>query len=92
MSDASGAKGIGAVLVEKDAEGLSFGKNEVHMGLRGVASADMYFDNCIILKDNMVVDAGGFSVQLMEAFDLEKDAAIPTMSLAIAQSGFELCA
>lgn len=87
MSDAPGAKGIGAVLVEKDAEGLSFGKNEVHMGLRGVASADMYFDNCIIPKDNMVVDAGGFR-QLMEAFDLER-CGNTTMSLAIAQSAFD---
>ena len=28
-------KGMGAILVALDAEGLSFGKNEVHMGLRG---------------------------------------------------------
>ena len=57
------------------------------MGLRGVASADMYFDNCIIPKDNMVVDAGGFR-QLMEAFDLER-CGNTTMSLAIAQSAFD---
>ena len=45
MSDDLGAKGIGAVLLEKNTEGFSFGKNEVHMGFRGVPSADMYFDN-----------------------------------------------
>ncbi|MEO0730560.1 MAG: acyl-CoA dehydrogenase family protein, partial [Pseudomonadota bacterium] len=40
MSDAPGAKGIGAVLVEDCADGFTFGKREQHMGFRGVASAD----------------------------------------------------
>lgn len=87
MSEDHGAKGIGAVLVEQNTAGLTFGKNEVQMGLRGIASADMYFDNCVIPKDNMVVPAGGFK-QLMEAFDLER-CGNTTMSLAIAQSAFD---
>ena len=45
LSDAPGAKGIGAVLVEKGADGFSFGAPESHMGWRGISSADMYFDN-----------------------------------------------
>ncbi|MDA0239317.1 MAG: acyl-CoA dehydrogenase family protein, partial [Proteobacteria bacterium] len=39
MSDAPGAAGIGALLVEKDLPGVSFGKSEHHMGLRGIQSA-----------------------------------------------------
>jgi alkylation response protein AidB-like acyl-CoA dehydrogenase len=87
MSDAPGAKGIGAVLVEKDAHGLSFGARERHMGFRGVASADMFFDDVEVPLTNVIVPAGGFK-KLMEAFDLER-CGNTTMSLAIAQSAFD---
>ena len=87
MSDAPGAKGIGAVLVEKDADGFSFGAAESHMGWRGIPSADMYFDNVELPASNIIVPAGGFR-QLMEAFDLER-CGNTTMSLACGQSAFD---
>ena len=87
MSDDVGAKGIGAVLIEAGTEGFSFGAPECHMGFRGVASADMYFDNAEIPKENIIVPAGGFK-KLMEAFDLER-CGNTTMSLACAQSAFD---
>jgi len=87
MSDDRGAKGIGAVVVEKGTDGFSFGKRDHHMGFRGIYSADMYFDNVEVPFDNILVPAGGFS-KLMEAFDLER-CGNTTMSLAIAQSAFD---
>src|SRR6185437_366376 len=87
MSDAPGAKGIGAVYVEKDTVGLSFGKPESLMGFRGVPSSDLYFDNCIVPSSNVVVPAGGFK-QLMEAFDLER-CGNATMALAQASGALE---
>ena len=61
MSDAPGAKGIGAVYVEKDSKGLSFGQQENLMGWNGVPSADIFLDSVEVPKENMVVDAdGGF--------------------------------
>lgn len=87
MSDEPGAKGIGAVLVEKDRAGLSFGKPEYHMGFRGIPSADIYLDKVEVPVENIVVPAGGFR-QLMEAFDLER-CGNTTMSLAIAQSALD---
>lgn len=87
MSDEPGAKGIGAVLVDKDSEGLSFGKRESLMGFRGVPSCDMYFDDVAVPAENVIVPAGGFR-KLMEAFDLER-CGNTTMSLAIAQSAFD---
>lgn len=87
MSDEPGAKGIGAVLVEKDRAGLSFGKPEYHMGFRGISSADIYLDKVEVPAENIVVPAGGFR-QLMEAFDLER-CGNTTMSLAIAQSSLD---
>ncbi len=87
MSDDLGAKGIGAVLLEKNTEGFSFGKPEVHMGFRGVPSADMFFDNVELPLENIIVPAGGFK-KLMEAFDLER-CGNTTMSLACAQSSYD---
>ena len=87
MSEEKGAKGIGAVLLEKNTKGFSFGKSENHMGFRGVPSADMYFDNVEIPLKNIIVPAGGFK-KLMEAFDLER-CGNTTMSLACAQSSYD---
>ena len=87
MADAPGAKGIGAVYVEKDAAGLSFGKREHLMGFRGVPSSDLYFDNCSVRASNVIVPAGGFK-KLMEAFDLER-CGNATMALAQASGALE---
>jgi alkylation response protein AidB-like acyl-CoA dehydrogenase len=87
MSEAAGAKGIGAVYVEKDAPGLSFGKPEALMGFRGVPSSDLYFDNCTVPLANVIVPAGGFK-RLMEAFDLER-CGNATMALAQASGALE---
>lgn len=87
LSDDPGAKAIGAVLVEKDTPGLSFGPNESLMGFRGIPSSDLYFDACAVPVENIVVPAGGFR-QLMEAFDLER-CGNATMSLGQASGALE---
>jgi len=87
MSDAPGAAGIGAVLVEKGREGLSFGKPEALMGFRGIPSSDLFLDDVRVPAANLIVPAGGFK-QLMEAFDLER-CGNATMSLAIAAAALE---
>lgn len=87
LSDEPGARGIGAVIVDKDSAGLSFGKRDHHMGFRGVYSADMFFDDVEVPASQILVPAGGFS-KLMDAFDLER-CGNTTMSLAVAQSAFD---
>jgi len=82
LSDAPGAKGIGAVYVEKDAPGLSFGEPERLMGFRGIPSADIFLDDVEVPEDHLIVPAGGFR-KLMEAFDLER-CGNATMCLGIA--------
>lgn len=87
LYDAPGAKGIGAVLVEKGTPGLSFGQPETLMGFRGVPSADLMFDDCVVPEGNIVVPAGGFA-KLMEAFDLER-CGNATMALGQASGALE---
>jgi butyryl-CoA dehydrogenase len=87
LSDAPGAGGIGAVLVEKERKGVSFGRPEVLMGFRGIPSSDIFLDEVRVPIENLIVPAGGFK-QLMEAFDLER-CGNATMSLGIAAAALE---
>ena len=88
MSDQPGAKGIGAVLVEKDSEGLSFGAQEELMGFRGAPSADIFLDNVKTPLENIIVEANGGFQKLMEAFDLER-CGNATMALGQASGSLE---
>jgi len=83
----SGAKGIGAILVEKERKGISFGRPERLMGFRGIPSADIYLDEVRVPKDNVIVPKGGFS-KLMNAFSLER-CGNATMGLGIAAAALE---
>lgn len=87
MSDAPGAAGIGAVYVEKDTPGLTFGAPEQLLGFRGIPSADIFFDGVRVPQENVIVPAGGFK-KLMEAFDLER-CGNATMCLGIAAGALE---
>jgi len=87
LSDAPGAKGIGAVLVENGTPGMTFGAPEELMGFRGIPSSDIHFEDCAIPAGNVVVPAGGFK-QLMEAFDLER-CGNATMALGQASGALE---
>ncbi len=87
LSEQKGARGIGGLIVEKGMPGFSFGKQEQFMGLRGMASCDLFFDNCRVPKENLVVKEGEFR-KLMLAFDLER-CGNATMCLGIAQGALE---
>ncbi|KAB2812143.1 acyl-CoA dehydrogenase [Pimelobacter simplex] len=87
LSDAPGAKGIGAVVVDKGTPGFSFGAGERLMGFRGIPSADLYFDNVEVPVENIVVPAGGFG-KLFGVFSIER-MGNTTMSLAIGQAALD---
>ncbi len=87
MSDDPGARGIGAVYVEKDTPGMTFGAQEELMGFRGVPSSDLFFDAAEVPLDHVIVPAGGFG-RLMEAFGLER-CGNATMALAQASGALE---
>lgn len=87
MSDAVGSKAIGAVLVEADRKGVSYGAGEKLMGFRGIPSADIFFDDVVVPEENIVAGAGGFK-KLFEAFSIER-LGNTTMSLAIGQAALD---
>ncbi|HLI12121.1 MAG TPA: acyl-CoA dehydrogenase family protein [Alphaproteobacteria bacterium] len=71
FSDAPGAKGIGGVIVEKGRSGFRIGPPRKKMGVRGCIQADLYFEDCRVPAENLVVGPGEFS-KLMAAFNLER--------------------
>lgn len=87
LSDAPGAKGIGAIVVDKSMPGVSFGVPERLMGFRGIPSADVIFDDVLVPRENVVVPAGEFSA-LFGAFSIER-MGNATMSLAIGQAALD---
>lgn len=87
LSDDDGAKGIGAVLVEKGMVGLSFGAREELMGFRGIETRDIMLDDVKVPKENLVVPAGSFG-KLMTAFGLER-CGNATQALGVAAGALE---
>ena len=87
LSDAPGAKGIGAVYVERETAGVTFGERERLMGFRGIPSSDIFFDDVEVPSANVILPAGGFG-RLMAAFDLER-CGNATMSLGQASGALE---
>ena len=87
FTDEPGAKGIGAILLERDMEGLQFGKREELMGFRGIPTADFAIEDVKVPGENVIIGAGGFG-KLMSAFGLER-CGNATQSLAVAAAALE---
>lgn len=59
---ADGPKGISAMLIKKDTQGLSFGAEERKMGWKAQPTAEVRFDDCKIPASNLLGDEGkGFN-------------------------------
>lgn len=64
-SEAQGAKGISAFIVEKDTPGLHIGKNENKMGLRGSSTVSLNFDQAVVPKGQLLGNEGeGFKIAM----------------------------
>ncbi len=82
FGEVKGYKGIGGLILEKGMPGFSFGKQELYMGLRGMPSCDLIFEDVKVPKENLVIGPGDFH-KLMWTFDIER-LGNASMSLGIA--------
>ena len=89
MTDKSkGNHGISAFIVEKDFPGFSTGKHEKKMGIRGSATCELIFENCIVPKENLLGKVGkGFSIA-MKTLDGGR-VGIASQALGIAQGAMD---
>jgi alkylation response protein AidB-like acyl-CoA dehydrogenase len=81
-----GLAGIGSVLVERGAEGLSFGKPSRF--LSGEDWNTIYFDNVYVGPENVVLGEGGFKKQIA-GFNVER-LGNSSRSLALGRHAFDL--
>jgi len=81
-----GVDGIGSVLVERDTPGFSVGKPSTFMG--GEEWCQLYFDNCRIPAENILLGRGGFKKQIA-GFNVER-IGNAARSLALGRHAFNL--
>ncbi len=89
MTDKSkGTKGITAFIVEKDTPGFSVGKKEKKLGIRGSATCELIFENCVIPKCNLLGKIGGGFGVAMKTLDGGR-IGIAAQALGIAQGAMD---
>jgi len=64
-----GIRGLSAIIVEKDSEGFSFGKEENKIGIRAVATRELVFTDCKVPKENLLGREGSGFMMAMKTFD-----------------------
>ena len=89
MTDKSqGTKGISAFIVESTFPGFSIGKKELKMGIRGSATCELIFEDCIVPKENLLGKIGqGFKIA-MKTLDGGR-IGIAAQALGIAQGAID---
>jgi len=89
MTDKSaGTRGISAFIVESTFPGFSIGKKESKMGIRGSATCELVFEDCVVPKENLLGKIGqGFKIA-MKTLDGGR-IGIAAQALGIAQGAID---
>ena len=89
MTDKSmGTRGITALIVERTFPGFKVGKKEKKMGIRGSATCELIFENCIVPKENVLGQVNkGFGIA-MKTLDGGR-IGIAAQALGIAQGAMD---
>jgi len=83
-----GTRGISAFIVEKETKGFKIGKKELKMGIRGSATCELIFENCIIPEEQLLGKEGkGFKVA-MQTLDGGR-IGVAAQALGIAQGALD---
>lgn len=65
-------KGMTAFVVEKGSAGLSYGKNENKMGMRGSVNSQLFFEDLIVPEENRIGREGEGGAIMMEALNTSR--------------------
>ena len=82
-----GAKGIGALMIEKNTEGVKVKRGAEFVGARGMPHGELEFKNARVPKENLLIKEGQFG-RLMTAFNMER-MHNATCGLALAEAAFD---
>jgi len=83
------AKGVSAFLVMKDDPGVSFGRKEEKMGIRGSPTREVILEDCRIPADRLIGEEGAGFAYALKTLDYSRPA-IGAQALGIAQGAFDV--
>ncbi|GED15727.1 acyl-CoA dehydrogenase family protein [Aneurinibacillus migulanus] len=83
-------KGITAFLIEKGTPGLSVGKIEKKMGIKGSPTAELFFEDCRVPEENVIAEEGQGFLVAMKTLDKTRPG-IGAQALGIAQGALDVC-
>lgn len=87
-NDTPGHRGLSAILVERDRPGLIVGKKEKLMGVRGIGTSEIVYEDCEVPVENMIGNEGEGFKYAMKSFDNGR-IVIASLALGIAQGALE---
>jgi len=67
-----GAKGISAFVVEKGTPGLTYGRNETKMGMRGSINSELFFEDLHVPAANRIGEEGTGFANLMQTLSMNR--------------------
>jgi alkylation response protein AidB-like acyl-CoA dehydrogenase len=69
---AKGPKGMSAFVVEKGTPGLSYGRNETKMGMRGSVNSELFFEGMRVPAENRIGEEGAGFANLMQTLSMNR--------------------
>lgn len=81
-------KGMTAFAVEKGSKGLSYGKNENKMGMRGSINSELFFDDMIVPAENRIGEEGEGAGNMMAALNTSR-AFTASQAVGLAQGAID---
>lgn len=84
-----GSRGATAFVVEDGYDGLSYGKKEDKMGIRGSATSEVIFEDCRVPAENRLGGEGQGFIVAMKTLDKSRPG-VAAQALGIAQGAYDL--
>jgi len=83
-----GSKGISAFIVEKEFPGFSVSRTLEKMGMRGSPTGELFFDKCVVPKENLLGKENQGVAVMMSGLDIER-VFFSGLAIGLAQGAFD---
>lgn len=83
-----GSRGITAFIIDMDQEGVSCGKPEHKMGLKGCATSDIILENVKVHKDNILGEVNKGFINAMKTLDVGR-IGVAAQAIGVAQAALD---
>jgi alkylation response protein AidB-like acyl-CoA dehydrogenase len=88
IDKALGQKGITAFVLDKDNPGITFGKREDKMGMRGLSSIELIFQDCFVPEANRLGEEGQGLRIALDALDVSR-VTVGAEAVGISRAAYE---